>query len=237
VLIRRSVVNSDPPRYIASYAMTHTAVLFDLDGTLLDTLEDLGDSMNAVLGSLGFPPHGMDSYRYFVGDGVEILARRALPEEARNNDALVRDCVMRMRAEYGRRWKDKTHLYDGIAELLDGLMGQGAKSAILSNKPHAAVIEVVNHFFPRWRFDATLGARPGVPIKPDAGAAREVAKLLDVPPEGFLYVGDTNTDMATAVAAGMFPVGASWGFRTEQELRASGARAIAAHPREVLKLL
>jgi phosphoglycolate phosphatase len=217
--------------------MTHTAVLFDLDGTLLDTLEDLGDSMNAALQSLGYSPHGMDSYRYFVGDGVEILARRALPENVCGDDAVVRQCVTLMRAEYGRRWKDKTRLYDGMPELLDGLAGMGVKAAILSNKPHAAVMEVVDHFFKKWRFDATLGARPGVPIKPDAGAALEVARVLAVPPSGFLYVGDTNTDMATAVAAGMFPVGALWGFRTEEELRASGARALASRPQEVLELL
>ena len=217
--------------------MTHTAVLFDLDGTLLDTLEDLGDSMNVALQSLGYPSHEMDSYRYFVGDGVEILARRALPEEARRDEALVRECVTRMRAQYARRWKDKTHLYPGMSELLDGLAQRGVKSAILSNKPHPAVVEVVDHFFKSWHFDTALGARPGVPIKPDAGAALEVARVMAVPPGAFLYVGDTNTDMATAVAAGMFPVGALWGFRTEKELRESGARALAARPQEILDLL
>jgi phosphoglycolate phosphatase len=217
--------------------MTHSAVLFDLDGTLLDTLQDLGDSMNAVLGVLGYPPHPIGSYRYFVGDGVEILARRVLPEPARYDEAIVQDCTKRMRAEYGRRWKDKTRLYDGIAELLDGLIRAGAKIAILSNKPHAATTEVVNHFFSKWHFHAALGARPGVPIKPDAGAALEVARMLEVAPGGFLYVGDTNTDMATAVAAGMFPVGALWGFRTEEELRSSGARALVGRPLEILDLL
>ena len=217
--------------------MTHTAVLFDLDGTLLDTLEDLGDSMNAALAAHGFPVHGMDAYRYFVGDGVENLVRRALPESARTDEAIVRSCVPLMRSEYARRWKDKTRLYDGIAEMLDGLHSRGVRLAILSNKPHPAVLEIVEHFFSSWPFDAAVGARTGVPMKPDAGAALQVARDMKIPPADFLYLGDTNTDMITAVAAGMLAVGALWGFRTEEELRASGAHALAAHPREVLELL
>jgi len=217
--------------------MAHSAVLFDLDGTLLDTLEDLGDSMNVVLEALGFPAHQTAAYRYFVGDGVENLVLRSLPEAARADEALVREAVTKMRAEYSVRWKEKTHLYDGIAELLDTLLEWGVKTAILSNKPHAATLQVVDHFLGKWRFDAALGARPGVPIKPDPGAAAEVSRLLDTPPASFLYVGDTNTDMVTAGAAGMFAVGALWGFRTEEELRASGAKALIHRPLEVLGLL
>jgi phosphoglycolate phosphatase len=217
--------------------MTYSAVLFDLDGTLLDTLEDLGDSMNAVLAGLGYAPHALDAYRYFVGDGVENLVRRALPERISADEALVQTVAAKMRAEYGRRWKDKTRLYDGIPELLDGLLSKGIRTAILSNKPHSAVIEVVDHFFKKWHFDAALGARPGVPIKPDAGSALEVSRTMSLAPAAFLYLGDTNTDMATAAAAGMYPVGALWGFRTEEELRASGALALASHPRKVLDLV
>jgi phosphoglycolate phosphatase len=217
--------------------MAHAAVLFDLDGTLLDTLADLGDSMNTVLRGLGFPVHQMDAYRYFVGDGVENLVLRSLPEAARADDSLVRESVRKMRAEYSARWKDKTRLYDGIAELLYTLLAWGVKTAILSNKPHSAVIEVVAHFLGKWRFDAALGARPGVPMKPDPGSAAEVSRLLETPPEAFLYLGDTNTDMITAGLAGMFGVGVLWGFRTEEELRASGAKALIHRPLEVLGLL
>ena len=217
--------------------MAHSAVLFDLDGTLLDTLADLGDSMNVVLNSLGFPVHQMDAYRYFVGDGVENLVLRSLPEAVKADEALVRECVKKMRIEYSARWKDKTRLYDGIAELLDTLQAWRVKTAILSNKPHPAVLEVVAHFLGKWGFDATLGARPGVPIKPDPGSAAEVCRLLDTPPESFLYLGDTNTDMITAGSAGMFGVGVLWGFRTEDELRAAGAKAIIHRPLEVLGLL
>jgi phosphoglycolate phosphatase len=217
--------------------MNYSAVIFDLDGTLLDTLDDLGDSMNAVLASLGYPVHAMEGYKYFVGDGVENLVRRTLPEPVRGNDELVRETVPRMRAEYARRWRDKTRLYDGVAELLDGLTGRGVRMAILSNKPHSAVLEVVDHFFKAWRFQVVFGARPEVPNKPDPASALEVCGILGLAPEKVLYLGDTNTDMQTANAAGMFPVGALWGFRTEAELLESGAGALVSHPREVLELL
>ncbi|MGA2975615.1 MAG: HAD family hydrolase [Spirochaetia bacterium] len=217
--------------------MTHTAVLFDLDGTLLDTLEDLGDSMNVTLASLGYPAHPIVSYRYFVGDGVENLVRRALPQPAGMDEAVVSTALPLMRAEYARRWKDKSRLYDGVPELLDGLSARGVKLAVLSNKPHPATVDVVNHFFSRWRFDAVLGARHGVPIKPDAGAALEVCRLLAIPAGSFLYLGDTNTDMFTARAAGMFAVGALWGFRTAEELKSAGAQALVRRPEEVLDLL
>ena len=217
--------------------MTHTAVLFDLDGTLLDTLEDLADSMNVVLKAHGFPVHGLDAYRYFVGDGVENLVLRSLPESARKSDAFLRECVSKMRAEYSARWKDKTRLYDGIPELLDSLSARGLKTAILSNKPHSATLQVVEHFLGKWRFDVAAGARPGIPIKPDPGAVLDVCRTLGIPPESFLYLGDTNTDMITADSAGMFAVGVLWGFRTEEELWASGAKAVIRHPLEALDLL
>jgi phosphoglycolate phosphatase len=217
--------------------MKHSAILFDLDGTLLDTLADLGNSMNAVLRESGFPEHGLSAYRYFVGDGVVNLVRRALPDDARRDEAVVHHVTDRMRAEYGRRWHEETRPYDGITELLAAARARGAGLAILSNKPHPATRAVVEHFFPGLAFDAVFGARPDVPIKPDPGAALEVARQLSRPPEEFLYLGDTDTDMRTAVAAGMFPVGALWGFREAEELRKAGARVLVAHPREVLALL
>ena len=217
--------------------MKYKDVLFDLDGTLLDTLDDLGDSMNAVLAARGYATHPISSYTSFVGDGVQNLVRRALPADARIDDALVNELVPLMRSEYARRWAAKTRPYEGIPELLDGLVSRGLRMAVLSNKPHPATVEVVTHFFARWTFDATLGARPDVPIKPDAGAALEVTRLLGIPPAEFLYLGDTNTDMQTASAAGMFAVGVLWGFRSAEELVSSGARVTAAHPRDVLALL
>lgn len=217
--------------------MKYTAVLFDLDGTLLDTLDDLGDSMNAVLAAHGYPTHPIASFSEFVGDGVLNLVRRSLPPGPRDTVAIVDELVPLMRKEYSLRWKAKTRLYDGIPELLDGLAARGVRMAVLSNKPHPATVEVVAHFFPRWKFDATFGARPGVPIKPDAGAALDVSRQLGIPPEKFLYLGDTNTDMQTARAAGMYAIGVLWGFRTAEELTAFGADRLISDPREVLSLL
>lgn len=216
--------------------MQYRAVLFDLDGTLLDTLEDLADSINAVLIRLGFPVYGPDDYRTFIGDGVELLARRALPED-RRDDAMVSLIVAEGRREYGRRWADKTRVYEGIEGLLDTLTGRGIRMAVLSNKPDDFTGMMVSHYLPRWQFDAVWGARVDVPKKPDPGAALAIASLLRVPPSQFLYLGDTDTDMRTARSAGMFPVGALWGFRTGDELIKNGARALIDRPGDLLGLL
>ncbi len=213
------------------------AVLFDLDGTLLDTLEDLGDSMNAVLASRGYPTHPLAEYRYFVGDGVEMLVRRAVPESAGGNQPIIRACMAEMRDEYSKRWQNKSKPYPGIPELLDWLTGRDVLLTILSNKPDAFVHEIARHFFGKWRFAAAQGALPDVPRKPDPSAALAISRIVGAPPASFLYLGDTNTDMQTANAAGMFPVGALWGFRPEAELREAGARFLAAAPQDLLRLL
>lgn len=216
--------------------MTYRAVLFDLDGTLLDTIDDLADSMNAALAGLGCAGHNVAAYKYFVGDGVVNLALRALPED-RRDDATVNACVTAMRAEYGRRWANKTRPYPGIPELLDGLVSRGIRMAILSNKPDDFTKMTVGRLLSRWRFDAVAGAHPNGPKKPDPSAALEIVLQVKVPAEEFLYLGDTNTDMQTAIASGMFPVGALWGFRTADELMAHGAQVLIADPRELLGLL
>jgi phosphoglycolate phosphatase len=213
------------------------AVLFDLDGTLLDTLEDLADAVNAALSTLGFAVHPVDAYRYFVGDGVETLMQRTLPASAAADPALFARAVEVQRTEYRARWKAKTQPYSGVPELLDALEHRGVRMAILSNKPDAFVAEMVGHYFPRTPFEIARGARPGVPVKPDPGSALQVAAEMRLSPKDFLYLGDTNTDMRTARAAGMSSVGALWGFRTEAELRESGAEHLIASPEKLLELL
>lgn len=162
-----------------------------------------------------------------------MLARRALPEGSRD-DATVGDCVARMRVVYGARYQTKTRPYAGIPELLDGLVAKGLRLAVLSNKPHDLTVALVGRLFERWPFAPVFGERAGVPRKPDPAAAVEAAGLLGVAPASILYLGDTPIDMATARAAGMKPVGVSWGFRSEVELRSAGAVAVVASPLDVL---
>lgn len=213
----------------------YQAVLFDLDGTLLDSLADLADSMNNVLAAMGFPRHPLAAYRYFVGDGVEMLVRRALPPEEVSAQK-VKDGIALVRQEYGRNWAVKTRPYEGIVELLEELRGLGCTLAVLSNKPHAATVEVVDHFFPDRPFVAVWGAREKIARKPSPQGALLLARELGISPEQFLYLGDTDTDMRTAKGAGMKAVGAAWGFRTVGELQESGADAVIYRPQEMLSL-
>lgn len=216
--------------------MTWKAAIFDLDGTILNTIDDLADSMNSVLLRRGFPEHGVEAYKYFVGDGIEVLVERALPENLRD-PGLVAACTDEMRREYGRRWNVKTRPYDGMEDLLQALSDLGMKLAVLSNKPHDATVEVVKALLPRMAFDIVRGALPRVPKKPDPAAALEIASELGVLPARCLYVGDTAVDMKTAVAAGMKAVGVLWGFREKTELAESGAEIIVRRPVEILELV
>ncbi|MFW5813273.1 MAG: HAD family hydrolase [Fibrobacterota bacterium] len=210
--------------------MKYKAVMFDLDGTLLDTIEDLAESMNSVLQRLGYPGHPIDNYRYFVGDGMVKLARRALPVE---DERVVSTCVDFMKEEYGRRWDLKTRPYPGIIGVLDELKRRELVLTVFSNKPDEFTRMVVSHYFGDDRFTMVMGAKL-FPPKPDPAGALHISEQVGVEPGGFLYVGDTNTDMRTAVGAGMYPVGAAWGFRTEQELVESGAGSIVRFPGELL---
>jgi phosphoglycolate phosphatase len=216
--------------------MQKHAAMFDLDGTLLDTLADLGDSMNITLAALGFPTHDYPFYRKAVGDGAPQLVTRSLPPAARTPDT-IQAALIRMRAEYERRWTLKTGPYDGILALLEDLRRRGTVITVLSNKPDAKTRDCVAHFFPDVPFAAVRGAREGVPLKPDPAAALAILRELDIPAEEWLYVGDTDTDMQTAVSAGIFAVGAAWGFRDRDELLAHGARSVIDSPAELLPLL
>jgi phosphoglycolate phosphatase len=216
--------------------MTYKAVIFDLDGTLLDTLEDLGNAVNRVLTAKGFPAHKIDAYRYFIGDGEAMLITRALPEEKRS-DELVSICLEEYRQDYSRNWNVNTRPYDGVAEMLDALVAHGFKLAILSNKPHEFTKLCVSGLLSNWTFDAVFGQREPIPRKPDPAGALKIAGDLKTSPSGFLYLGDTAVDMKTAIAANMFPVGVLWGFRSAEELQQSGAQILLKRPMDIMNIL
>ncbi|TKJ37194.1 MAG: HAD family hydrolase [Planctomycetes bacterium B3_Pla] len=216
--------------------MEFQAILFDLDGTLLDTLADIANSTNAALSRLGFPAHPVDVYRYFLGDGMDHLVRRALPEGHHDGNTLDR-CKRAILDEYKNRWAENTKPYPGITELLCELEKRGIPKAVLSNKPDVFTKQTIEKLLPDFHFEIVRGAKPSVPVKPDPTAAFQIANELGIAPQRFIYIGDTDTDMRTAVSAGMFPAGALWGFRTAEELSASGAKALLRTPDEVLYLL
>ena len=216
--------------------MQFKAMLFDLDGTLLDTLADLADSVNMVLKGQGYPEHDTGAYRYFIGDGVEKLVERALPEKHRNIETLT-SVVEAVRAAYAVNWNKKTKPYNGIAELLKRGRARGLRMTILSNKPEEATRKVVSHFFNGINFEVVRGARADVPKKADPAAALEIARQLHIPPADFLFLGDTGVDMQTAAAAGMYAVGALWGFREAEELLRDGARILVAQPGDLIAWL
>ncbi|MDG3003538.1 HAD family hydrolase [Paludisphaera mucosa] len=212
-------------------------VLFDLDGTLLDTLEDIGRSANQALQEGGFPSHPIASYRHFIGDGVAVLFRRALPPEAAGDLQAVEGCVQAFGRLYDAGWRTATRLYPGIAELLDALRSRSIPAGVLSNKPDVFTRKCVEYYLAAWPFSVVLGQREGVARKPDPAGAFEAAESMGLAPSEILYLGDTSVDMMTARRAGMLAVGAAWGFRPIEELRAHGASAIVAAPIEVLDIL
>ena len=216
--------------------MPFRAVLFDLDGTLLDTIGDLAGSMNSVLRSHGLPEHPAESYKHFVGEGVEALVARALPSGMEYGTDM-KSLVDEMKREYRGRWSAKTRPYDGIPDLLTALAGRKIPISVLSNKPDEFTREMVSYYFPGMPFFAVMGAMPNVPMKPDPSAALSLCTRMGIPPETALYLGDSGTDMRTAVNAGMFPAGVLWGFRGAKELKENGAKLLIEKPGDILKLL
>jgi phosphoglycolate phosphatase len=216
--------------------MTLSAVIFDLDGTLLDTLADIGHAANQVLQLQGFAPHPVEAYVDFIGEGVQVLFSRALPEGAATSERLSQ-CAEGFREAYNRHWNVHTKPYAGICPLLDELSRRGVRQAVLSNKPHAFTVKCVEHQLPDHNFEVIFGQREGIARKPDPTAAFEIAHQMHLPTEAFALLGDTGVDMQTARAAGMLPVGALWGFRGEDELVEGGARHVIQTPEEFLRLM
>lgn len=209
-------------------------VVFDLDGTLLNTLDDIADTVNELLSAGGFPTHSVDSFRRFIGSGVKVLFRRALPAE---EQSAADELAVRFGEAYERHWNVKTRPYAGVEQVLEQFRRAETPCGVLSNKPHAFTQRCVQEFFPQSPFRAVLGQRAGAAPKPDPGGAREVAALLDLPTSRIVYLGDSDVDMQTARRAGMLAVGAAWGFRSREELLASGAVEVLEHPTAMFDLL
>ncbi|MEW5785130.1 MAG: HAD family hydrolase [Bacillota bacterium] len=212
--------------------MQYKAIIFDLDGTLLDSLADIAYSVNAVLERHGFSGHPLQAYRYYIGDGINTLIERACLEPIREGATPAR-LVKEFLVEYRLRWHHHTRPYSGVPELLDLLEGRGVPKAIFSNKPHHFAVLTTEKLLPHWHFAAVQGSLPDQPLKPDPAGALAVTRQLGIAPEKCLYLGDTDIDMFTANRAGMYAVGALWGFRPAENLLAGGARQLVENPLDV----
>ncbi|WP_428263221.1 HAD family hydrolase [Haliangium sp.] len=210
--------------------MIPAAYLFDLDGTLADTLADLAIITNWALARHGLPTHPVEVYRAMVGSGAQNWVAALAPDAG---PALVQTLIAELLERRRTHPPGHTRLYDGVPALLDTLSESGARMAVLSNKDHRAAVAMCADLLGRWSFEAVYGARPEVPLKPDPAAAVAIAAELGVAPGDVAYLGDTGIDMHTANRAGMVAVGALWGFRDAAELEGAGARVLIAHPSEL----
>ena len=192
-------------------------VIFDLDGTLLNTNADLANSTNYALKVLGYPIHEPDKYNFMVGNGINKLFERALPDGEKTEEN-----VLRVRQEfvpyYDQHNADKSRPYPGVTELLETLQTAGMQLAVASNKYQAATEKLIAHYFPNIKFTAVFGQREGIPVKPDPIIVKEILQIAKVQEEETLYVGDSGVDMQTAINAGVTSCGVTWGFRPRTEL-------------------
>ncbi|MBN2353356.1 MAG: HAD family hydrolase [Spirochaetales bacterium] len=210
-------------------------IIFDLDGTLADTLDDIAAMCNRGLAAFGFPPRTVGEYRRFVGRGVETLVRLALPDTFADEGNFP-GILARVRREYEAGVVDKTRPYPGIRELLDALAAREAPMAVLSNKPHDLTVETVRRLFGAVPFAAVEGESPGRPHKPDPAPALAIAKEFGLAPEDVFLAGDSEVDVAAAKNAGMKAIAVTWGFRSREELARLSPFGLVDRPEEILDL-
>lgn len=211
-------------------------VIFDLDGTLLNTIGDLAACCDYVLARRGLPQHSYEEYCHFVGNGILRLVERALPEALRTPETVA--AVRQDFVEYYTAHIDcHTQPYAGIPELLQTLAGRGIRLAVASNKFQAGTEKLVRRFFPQIDFAALFGQRPDVPLKPDPAVVEEILRMTGIDRKAVLYVGDSGVDMQTAAAAGVHSVGVTWGFRPRAELEANGAWRIVDRAEEIVAMV
>ena len=209
--------------------------IFDLDGTLVNSLYDLADSMNSVLEESGFPIYDTEKYRYFVGNGTMKLVERTLPERLRTEENIAL-YHRKFAAEYERRCLNKTRPYDGIIPILEKLKSEGAVLAVASNKPHEFAGYIVKNLFEDNLFDVVMGKKDGVPTKPSPDIIKSIFTYTSTSEKESLMVGDSDVDVLTAHNAGIKCCGVLWGFRTKEELERAGADYFASEPEDILKI-
>jgi phosphoglycolate phosphatase len=212
----------------------YKAVIFDLDGTLLDTLKDIAISANYVLEQFGKNPIEIQKYRYLVGSGALVLMQNILPEASEQEHKNALDIFEK---HYAKQFDLNTKAYENINKLLTFFQVRGYKMAVLSNKPNRFTKMCVMKYLKHWNFESVYGIREGIPKKPDPQGVFEILKELHVKPEETLFVGDTKIDMQTARNAGLCPIGVLWGFRERDELLEHGAKFIVENPNELVKLI
>ena len=208
-------------------------IIFDLDGTLLNTLSDLAHSANHALEKCGFPIHPIESYKFFVGNGINKLLERCLPDNQKTepNITRIKDVML---SYYDRHHSVRTEPYPGVHDLLKKLQSNGIKLAVASNKYQSATEKLIRQYFPDICFTAILGQREGIPVKPDPAIVYEILQTAGIAPEETLYIGDSGVDMQTASNSGVASIGVTWGFRPREELEVSGANCIVDTTNEIL---
>ena len=213
--------------------MKYRAAIFDMDGTLINSLEDLADAVNEMLEHYGFPTHPLEPYRYYVGNGARKLIERTVPKERAADKNFVDEALKYYDGCYQRHMLNKTKPYDGIVEMLERLKAKKIPRGVVTNKQHVCAQALAEKLFPAGMFDYVIGDMDGLPRKPDPTKALKIASDFGVDPSEVAYFGDTSVDMQTAVNAGFLPIGVTWGFRPRSELVESGAQVIIDHPLEL----
>ena len=215
--------------------MKYKGIIFDLDGTLVNSLEDISDAMNTVLTDLNYPTHTYETYQYFIGSGLRNLVSKALPA-SNNSEIDIENCFNCMISEYRKICTLKTKPYTGIVELLDDLVSRDIKLAVFSNKADELTKKIASEIFPDY-FNTAIGLSTEALKKPNPFEAIEISKNWNLKTEEIIFIGDSDIDMLTATNANMFPLGVSWGYRTEEELLASGAKLVINTPSDLIEIL
>lgn len=211
--------------------------IFDLDGTLLNTIKDLGEAANYALDRNGFHTHSIASYPFFVGNGVRRLIERTLPEDARKKNAVIEAMLKDFKEYYDENNTKLTTPYEGINELLTQLQEQGVKLAVASNKYQVATEKIINHFFPNIEWVAIEGQKEGIPIKPDPSIIFMILSAAKIAKQDTIYIGDSGIDMETARRACVDSIGVTWGFRPVKELKEYHANVIINKPQDIMPII